>query len=96
MRDLEKEQRQGAKNPRPGPVGSDSGGFGWDVAFLLILGTSLALASAAWLLVGLLQNAQQPAAPHIERPEPPSSKYEAVPVSYLSPSGKGMPRITMK
>jgi hypothetical protein len=88
MRDLKEEPREGAEKPRPSPLGSDSGGFGWDVTILLILGTSLALASAAWLLAGLLLKAQQPAPPHLDRPEvvgPPSSKYEAVPMSYLSP-----------
>jgi hypothetical protein len=69
MRDLKEEPRQGAEKPRPDPLGSDSGGFVRDVAILLILGTSLALASAAWLLVGPLLNAQQPAPPPLDRPE---------------------------
>jgi hypothetical protein len=95
MRDRKEEPRQGAEKHRPAPVGSETSGFGWDVAILLILGTSLALASAAWFLVGLLQSEQQPAAPQIERAEPPSSKYEAAPVSDLSPSGRGMGRIAV-
>jgi hypothetical protein len=86
MRDLKKEPRQGAEKPRPGPL-SYSGGLGWDVAVLLILGTSLALASVAWFLVGLLLTVEPPALPRLDRHEgirPPSSKHEAVPMSYLS------------
>jgi hypothetical protein len=41
---------------------------------LLILGTSLALASAAWFLVGLLMNEQQPAAPRPAPDEGPPSQ----------------------
>jgi hypothetical protein len=69
--------------------GTDRGcGMGWDVAILLILGTSLALASLAWFLVGSLMNEQQYATPRPkpnEGIEPPSSKYEARPMTYISP-----------
>jgi hypothetical protein len=85
MRDLKGEPREGAEKPKPSPLGY-SGGLGWGVASLLILGTSLALASVAWFLVGLFLSTQPPAAPHLDRREgtvPPSSRREAVPVSYL-------------
>jgi hypothetical protein len=56
MYDLKEEPRQGLeKRTKRLPDGYPSG-IGWDIATLLILGTSLALASAAWFLVGLLMN----------------------------------------
>jgi hypothetical protein len=75
--------------PKRGPL--YSGGLGWDVVILLILGSSLALASVVWFLVGLLLNAQQPAPTRLdlhEKIEPPSFKYEAAPQSYLSAIGE--------
>jgi hypothetical protein len=53
MRDLKEERRQGSEKPT-GPPNGYPNGIGWGVATFLILGTSLALASAAWFLVGLL------------------------------------------
>jgi hypothetical protein len=54
MLDVKEEPRQGKKN-QPGvlPSGYPSA-IRWDVATFLILGTSFALASVAWFLVGLL------------------------------------------
>jgi hypothetical protein len=89
MRDRKGDSRQGPGKRTKGPFDGYSRGMGWDVAILLILGISLALASAAWFLVGLLLNAPQPAASTLDRPGvivSPTSKYKAVPMSYLSPS----------
>jgi hypothetical protein len=83
MRDLKGEPREGAEKPQPSPLGY-SGGLGWGVATLLILGTSLALASVAWFLVGLILSTQPPAAPRWDRHEgatPPSLEHKTVPVS---------------
>jgi hypothetical protein len=44
MRDLKEEPREGPEKSKPSPLGY-SGGLGWDVASLLILGTSLAVVS---------------------------------------------------
>jgi hypothetical protein len=67
MRDLKGIPRQGPKKRTRSPFDGYSSGMGWDVAILLILGTSLALATLAWLLVGSLMNEQQSATP---RPKP--------------------------
>jgi hypothetical protein len=90
MRDLKGEPGEGAEKPKPSPLGY-SGGPGWVVASLLIVGTSLALASVAWFLVGLILSTQPPAAPRFDRHEgamPPSLRQEPVPVSCLSPVGE--------
>jgi hypothetical protein len=95
MRDLKGEPREGAEKPKPSPLGY-SGGPGWVVASLLIVGTSLALASVAWFLVGLILSTQPPAAPRLDHHEGamrPSSRHETVPVSYRIPLTEKMKRM---
>jgi hypothetical protein len=62
MYDLKEEPRQGPEKRTKALPCDYRSGIGWDVATLMILGSSLALASAAWFLVGLLMNEQQPTA----------------------------------
>jgi hypothetical protein len=67
MRELKGIPRQGPEKRTRSPFDGYSSRMGWDVAILLIFGTSLALATLAWLLVGSLMNEQQSATP---RPKP--------------------------
>jgi hypothetical protein len=87
MRDSNEEPRQVPEKRTKGPLDGYPSGMGSDVAILLILGTSLALASAAWFVVGLLMNTQLPGPPPREGIKPPVLLREAVPMSYLKPLG---------
>jgi hypothetical protein len=54
MLDVKEEPRQGSKKPTGSLPNGYPSEIRWDVATFLILGTSFALASVAWFLVGLL------------------------------------------
>jgi hypothetical protein len=79
MHDIKGDSRPGPEKRTKGPFDGYSRSMGWDVAILLVLGISLALASVAWFLVGLLLNVQQRAASPLDHPGgivPPTSKYK--------------------